>query len=160
MRKHTRTCVCLCSLCVYVCVFFFYSGELGRKWRLNYAIALFIFLILMIRIGNHNGFHKLAVQDNGFAVVVVVAVLTSISFCFPYSFISYKAFCLTRLFLCVSVWVCVSLGHVLVFVQRGGQFWFSHHQSKKTTRNESFVLFQCNRKCVLLFLFFLAHSWW
>lgn len=76
---------------------------MGQKWRLNYAsFALFLLLILIIRIGNHNGFHKLAVQDNGFAVcvvVVVVVVLTSISF--PNSFISYKAFCLTRLFLSV-----------------------------------------------------------
>lgn len=81
---------------------------MGQKWRLNYAsFALFLLVILIIRIGNHNGFHKLAVQDNGFAVCVVVVVLTSISFCFPYSFISYKAFCLTRLFLSVSVCVYV-----------------------------------------------------
>lgn len=81
---------------------------MGQKWRLNYAsFALFLLVIPIIRIGNHNGFHKLAVQDNGFAVCVVVVVLTSISFCFPYSFISYKAFCLTRLFLSVSVCVYV-----------------------------------------------------
>lgn len=113
--------------------------------------------------GNHNGFHKLAVQDNGFAaVVVVVVVLTSISF--PYSFISYKAFCLTRLFLsvsvlmCVCVCVCVSLGHVLVFVQRDGQFWFSHSSIKKLREMRVLFCFSVIESVFYCFCFVLFFS--